>query len=297
MGEYDWDEKIDYLRKTRNLYYNDDYLEFLIQSVWKISDPVRIVDYGCGYGFLGLKLLPLLPEGSTYTGLDQGEKLVRRAEEIFSGLPYHTQFIRCDVNEFRTEQKYDIALCRALLLHMPDPILTLSSMLESVKDQGRIICFEPHWIANMANFHLSGAEQSKIAPLGILQQLNELDTMTGGKDGNIGIKIPAYLSQLGVKNIECRVSDKVVFLDPNSEEEHRKNLFHSLLEDGVGADPGEPEPFIEGFVRRGMGLQEAEQQHQAEMAMFKLFSMDSLFSGSANMKITSGIVSKKGRME
>ena len=29
------------------------------------------------------------------------------------------------------------------------------------------------------------------------------------------MKIPIYLSELGVKNIECRVSDKVNFLDSN----------------------------------------------------------------------------------
>lgn len=41
MSEYYWDNKIDYLRSTRWLYYNDDYLEFLIQKVWKINKPCR----------------------------------------------------------------------------------------------------------------------------------------------------------------------------------------------------------------------------------------------------------------
>lgn len=69
MSGYYWDSKIDYLSRTRWLYYNDDYLEFLVKSVWKITSPVRIIDFGCGYGYLGTKLLPLLPEGSTYTGV------------------------------------------------------------------------------------------------------------------------------------------------------------------------------------------------------------------------------------
>ena len=37
MGDYYWDSKIDYLSKTRGLYYNDDYLEFLVKSVWQIT--------------------------------------------------------------------------------------------------------------------------------------------------------------------------------------------------------------------------------------------------------------------
>lgn len=83
MSDYYWDDQMEYLRNTRWLYYNDDYLEFLVQRVWKIENPVDLIDYGCGYGYLGLKLLPLLPEGSTYTGIDKGKELIRQAREIF----------------------------------------------------------------------------------------------------------------------------------------------------------------------------------------------------------------------
>lgn len=88
MSEYYWDNQIDYLKRTRGLYYNDDYLDFLIQRVWKLNEPVRIIDYGCGYGYLGLKLLPMLPKGSSYTGVDKGEALIRKAKDIFSSLPF-----------------------------------------------------------------------------------------------------------------------------------------------------------------------------------------------------------------
>ncbi len=42
---------------VRCLYYNDDYLEFLVKIVWRIDQPVKMIDFGCGYGYLGLKLL------------------------------------------------------------------------------------------------------------------------------------------------------------------------------------------------------------------------------------------------
>lgn len=48
MGEYFWDDQLEYLMRTRDLYYNDDYLEFLVKNVWKIDKPVDLVDYGCG---------------------------------------------------------------------------------------------------------------------------------------------------------------------------------------------------------------------------------------------------------
>lgn len=43
MEDYYWNDKFDYLSKTRWLYYNDDYLNFLISSVWNIKKPVRVI--------------------------------------------------------------------------------------------------------------------------------------------------------------------------------------------------------------------------------------------------------------
>lgn len=121
VEEYYWDNKVEYLKRTRDLYYNDDYLEFLVRCVWKIHNPVHIVDFGCGYGYLGLKLLPLLPMGSKYTGIDKGQKLINEAREIFQDLPYETEFFVADLNECKIESKYDVAVCHAFLLHMPEP--------------------------------------------------------------------------------------------------------------------------------------------------------------------------------
>ena len=48
-----WDDKFDYLKLTRSLYLNVDYLQFLVEKVWKITKKVVVVDFGCGYGYLG----------------------------------------------------------------------------------------------------------------------------------------------------------------------------------------------------------------------------------------------------
>ena len=87
----------------------------------------------------------------------------------------------------------------------------------------------------MASYLLDGEKQSEFIPLGVLQKLFESDTQRNGKDGNIGMKIPIYLSELGVKNIECRVSDKVNFLDSNMHHNDKQSLYHSLKEEGLQA--------------------------------------------------------------
>ncbi|MEI5888903.1 class I SAM-dependent methyltransferase [Bacillus cereus] len=288
LATYDWNSKLTYLKNTRDLYYNDDYVSFLVNTVWKITKPVHIVDYGCGYGYLGLVLMPLLPEGSKYTGIDSGETLLAEARELFRLLPYESQFLEGDATEIKLNDKYDIAICHAFLLHMSSPKTMLEKMIQSIKDGGKIICFEPHWISNMSSYVLDGEEQSKIIQLGILQKLFESDTKRKGKDGNIGMKIPMYLSELGVKNIECRVSDKVNFLDSNIHHKDKNDLYHSLKEEGIAGNPGDKQQFIERLMARELTYDDALAQYEAELRFFKAFHIHSSLVYAPNMKITYG---------
>ncbi|PGK35133.1 methyltransferase [Bacillus anthracis] len=288
METYDWNSKLTYLKNTRDLYYNDDYVSFLVNTVWKISKPVHIVDYGCGYGYLGLVLMPLLPEGSKYTGIDSGERLLAEARELFRLLPYESEFLKGDATEIELNDKYDIAICHAFLLHMNSPKTMLQKMMHSVKKGGKIICFEPHWISNMSSYVLDGEEPSEIIQLGILQKLFECDTKRNGKDGNIGMKIPIYLSELGVKNIECRVSDKVNFLDSNMNHNDKQRLYHSLKEEGVSGNLGDKQQFIERLMVRGLTYDYALAQYEAELQFFKAFHIHSSLVYAPNMKITFG---------
>ncbi len=289
MDDYYWDTKIEYLRHSRDLFYNDDYLEFLVKSVWKIATPVHMIDFGCGYGYLGLKLLPLLPKGSRYTGVDLGAKLLDEARKLFKPLPYNTEFIQANIHEIDLERKYDIALCHAFLLHVPNPLDILNKMIDCVVDEGRIIAFEPHWIANMANFHLHGHDQSQIVQLGFLQKLYEQDAKRSGKDGNIGMKLPIYFNQLGLKDIQCRVTDKVNFLHPDLDIENKNKLYNSLRQSPPG---DEREVFIRNLMDRGASYQEALDEYETESLIANQLTVDSFFTYASNMKITFGKVAR-----
>ncbi|MNE79024.1 hypothetical protein D3C80_1754740 [compost metagenome] len=65
-----------------------------------------------------------------------------------------------------------------------------------------------------------------------------------------------------------------------------------MVEDGIGSNPGDREEFIRGLVIRGMSSKEAEEEYEAELEIYKHFSINSMFTGSFNMKITTGIVVK-----
>lgn len=158
--------------------------------------------------FSRLKFLPLLPEGSTYTGIDKGNELIKEAREIFEKLNYTAEFIVGDIDDIVIDRKYDIAMSHAFLLHMTDVNNELKKMIDSAIDDGKVICFEPHWISNMSNIYLDGQEHSKVVKLGVLQDLFEKDSNRTGKDGNIGMKLP----KLRIKQIYFYILDVISYV-------------------------------------------------------------------------------------
>ena len=41
-----WNQKLEYLLRTRKNYWNEDYARFLVSQVWKITEPVSLLDCG-----------------------------------------------------------------------------------------------------------------------------------------------------------------------------------------------------------------------------------------------------------
>lgn len=234
MEKYFWNTQMDYLKTTRNNFWNDDYLEFLVKHVWKLNKPINIIDFGCGYGFLGIKLLPILPKGSTYTGVDIGDKLLENAKQIFSSSPYKTNFIKADLTSFTTIQKYDLAICQAVLRHIPEYKTVLSKMVDCVVNNGKVVCIEVNRRMENAGLFIDELEidfyekDNKFKK----QWLDELQE--GGRDYMAGIKIPILMEKLGLRNVGVRVNDFVEFVSPNQDKDkYSEHLEKFLKEHGI----------------------------------------------------------------
>lgn len=259
-----WDDKAEYLMKTRKVMFNDDYLAFLVQRVWKLNRPVRIIDFGCGLGFLGMKLLPLLPEGSAYVGVDRSGQLLDQARSSFANTGYDAAFIQADVTDPGLPQGFDVAICQALLLHMAEPKTVLQAMIGSVRPGGLVACIEPHWNGAMASMHVQELDMLRAVDLGFLQRLYDHDRRQSGRDGNIGLKLAVYLREMGLSHVQSRLSDAVVYLHPGLDAESAETIYGVLQADGYTTPPRDREGMVARLTGRGATEEEANAEFDRE---------------------------------
>ncbi len=260
MENYNWDLKTEYLMSSRYNYFNDDYWEFLVKKVWKMNYPLKILDFGCGLGYLGLKILPNLPNGSTYTGVDMSEKLISEANDIFKTLPYESRFFQGNIMEWDSKIEFDVVICQTLMIHLPNPKEALKRMYSFVKPGGKVICIEPHYnSALLAGFYIDEIEYSQITNLGILQKLYENDRKKNKNDGFIGNRLPMMMSEIGLRDVECRVSDCVRYLHPKTDPKEKEKIYNAFCTEVPILSEEERIGYIFKLMRRGLTEEEANE--------------------------------------
>ena len=252
MNHYFWDTQIDYLTTTRKQIWNDDYFEFLVKSVWKLNSPRQIVDFGCGYGYLGMKLLPLLPLGSTYTGIDMGKELLNEARRLFQDSPFKAEFICADLRNYVPEKQYDIAVCQAVLRHIPQSQVILKKMVDSVTSQGMVICIEVNRRMENAGIYVDGMVYNVFGKDTELKEQWEIELKNGGRDFMTGSKVPIYMEQLGSRNVGVRINDFVDFISPFREKDRYKERIETFLKSNELERPKESEAYISALQSRSL---------------------------------------------
>ena len=229
MDKLFWDSQVEYLLSTRKKMWNDDYFEFLVKNVWKLDRPKNVVDFGCGYGHLGMMLLPLLPEGSSYTGIDISDNLLAEAWKTFGGIGYKTDFIKADLTEYTPSKQYDIAVCQAVLRHIPHAKNVLQKMIDSIVPSGMVICIEVNRKMEEAGQYIHGISQYNPEYETSLRKKWEDELSGGGRDYLFGIKAPIYMEQLGLENIGVRLNDFIEFISPLHDECTYKSQMDSFI--------------------------------------------------------------------
>jgi ubiquinone/menaquinone biosynthesis C-methylase UbiE len=262
-----------YLEENRYRFHNADYIEFLITKVWKISKPARIVDFGCGLGYLGLSLMRFLPEGSSYTGIDISEILIEQAQDVFKNLRHDVKFIVADGYDAPFEDShFDMAVCQAFLMHLPEPEKAIKEMIRTTASGGLVMAVEANGNAANPLLHIAEMDLAETTDLGFLQKNYEYNRKSSGRDGNIGLKLPAIFHKMGLKNVGSRMSDLVKCILPPIETEDQELLHKAVAQDiGRTISDDTANHMEKHFIKQGFSQEEAQAQIARERKLNHTF--------------------------
>lgn len=272
MSENHWNDKLDWLKAIRTGWFNEDYIEFLVEKVWKIREPVDIIDFGCGYGYVGLVLLPILPKGSTYTGIDIADNLLNEAQNIFKDTGYETTFVIADLNDYVPNKKYDIAISQAVLRHIPNAKSILDKMLQSVIAGGLVICMETDMEMEKAGQYFSGLDHTELGMIPLMRKMWKKEVLDGGRDYRFAVKIPVLMQELGLHDVRIRISDSAAFINPYEDKPFHSKNYNALAKAwGWNKQLAEEEKtsYIDSLVSKGLNKNEAESYINCEQTITK----------------------------
>lgn len=268
-----WNCKLEYLLRTRKGSWNDDYAGFLVSQVWKIDKPVSILDCGCGFGFLGLLLLPHLPKGSTYTGIDFAEDLIQKGKSLFAGQGREAAFLCKDVFAYSAENQYDLVICQAVLRHLDNPTAFIQKMITFAKPGGYVVCVEANREFECCGLYVDGMDYQELCGHEGLEKKWRTELAMQGRDYAVAIRAAHTMQKLGLVDVDVRMNDRVEFVTPQSADyEETKNDFITYNDWASGMRGEEREQLIRRLLTHGLSRKEAEDYCDRNVKIAEFFS-------------------------
>ncbi len=258
MKEF-WNKKLEYLLRARKGYWNDDYVQFLVSQVWKIDKPVSVLDCGCGYGYLGLLLLPHLPEGSTYTGIDFAEDLIQKGKSLFLAKGMQGEFICENVCQYRAENQFDMVICQAVLRHLDRPAEFLQKMISFAKPGGYVVSIDANREFECCGLYIEGMDYQELCQHEGLVKKWQTELKMQGRDYAFAIRAAHMMRKMGLLDVDVRMNDKVEFVTSQlGEYEEIKQDFIQYNDWAFGLGEKEKEKLTQRLLNRGLSYKEAE---------------------------------------
>jgi len=218
-----WATRVQCTKDYKIFFYNDDYLEFLVKQVWKFEKPVCMLDIACGYGYLAQKLLPYMPEGSSYTGLDISEAFLQEGRRLFQG-DARVHFVQGDILKYKVKKKYDLVISQLLFSFLPNPEEILNKMRQALKPSGMLAVIDCNLAMNEEGFFIAKGQSPYLAKIPDPKKVWEFSEKKGERHYRMGTQLPFLLKKNGLKHIHARMSDCVFVYDGADSERKEEEI-------------------------------------------------------------------------
>ena len=240
-GEKDyWENRLEYLKASRRAMWNEDYLRFLVEQVWKIDRPVDVL-------------------GSSYTGIDFSANLLQAAEKLLGQEEWRTEFICDDFRSHKFQKHYDVTLSQCAMRHVNDARAFLQKMIAQTKPGGLVVAIDVNRELESDGLYIEGLAYTELCDRMGFRKMWEKERQYQGRDYAIGMRLPLLMREEGLTDVDVRMNDRVSLICP--EREDYEELTECFLEEKGWKESisGEAEETaVREFMNHGLDRKEAE---------------------------------------
>jgi ubiquinone/menaquinone biosynthesis C-methylase UbiE len=127
--------------------------------------PQRVIDIGCGTGFLALRFAEL---GHAVTGIDLAPRMIDQARRNADDLGLQVDFSVDDAAGLDSpSETYDLLVARHVLWNLPEPRLGVAEWLRVLRPGGRLALIEGKWADNEALARAHSRPTSRVLALAV----------------------------------------------------------------------------------------------------------------------------------
>lgn len=179
-------------------------------------------------------LLPYLPEGSSYTGIDFAEDLIKQGKVLFESQKLEAELLCENVFDYSVENHYDFVVCQAVLRHLDNPSAFIQKMIQFAKPDGYVVCIDANREFECCGLYIDGMDYQELCRHEGLEKKWQTELAMQGRDYAVAIRTAHIMQKLGLVNVDVRMNDKVEFITTQyADYEETKNDFmaYEWLED------------------------------------------------------------------
>jgi SAM-dependent methyltransferase len=174
---------------------------------------MRILDVGSGVGDMAMLLASLAGPTSEIIGVDLDGSALATARQRVAEAGFHSvSFCVGNFLDYESDRTFDVVVGRMVLVHQPDPISALRSLLTHLRPGG-IVAFQEPWFSQIFCYPQVPLLQDLIGWI-------KATFKAAGLDPDLGSRLHAIFAEAGLPatelcfehRLECRADGEIVEL-------------------------------------------------------------------------------------
>ncbi|OYD13909.1 hypothetical protein CH330_09790 [candidate division WOR-3 bacterium JGI_Cruoil_03_51_56] len=203
---------------------------------FRLKPGMKLLDAGCGYGYILHTFGPYCMPGAELVGLDREKKLLATAKRLATkqGLGGATKFVEGDVYDMPFEKNtFDFSVAHVVFCHLAEPEKALDELIRVTKRGGCIAVFDNaigggdgvSW----NNIHRPTIRE-KLFNYEVVFRMIAGRKKLGQGDYQVGCYVPGWMEARGLKNVDVRSNERVFWIAPPYRSPAQKTVYRNTRE-------------------------------------------------------------------